>query len=214
MKAIFPARDGFGVSLAPAGLSAKRILDLTRQPRHRSSAAGVRSRDPGDRHRLRRPGPVSPAPRRPEDGKLFGIYKFRTMHVLEDGADVVQALEGDPRITRVGRFLRATSLDELPQLFNVLAGRDERWWARARTPLAHDEFYAARVANYRLRHLVKPGITGWAQVNGARGATPELSDMQARASIWTSGMSRMRSLWMDLKILAHADGSAAHRNAV
>ena len=122
------------------------------------------------------------------------------MHVLEDGAQIVQAHRGDARITRIGRILRITSLDELPQLFNVLSGEMSLVGPRPHA-VAHDEYYAERVQNYRLRQLVKPGITGWAQVNGARGATPELSDMQARIDFDIQYVER-KSLWLDLKILA------------
>jgi putative colanic acid biosysnthesis UDP-glucose lipid carrier transferase len=112
-------------------------------------------------------------------GKPFGILKFRSMKVLEDGPDVVQAVQNDPRITRVGRLLRASSLDELPQLFNVLWGEMSLVGPRPHA-VAHDEYYSARINGYALRYNAKPGITGWAQVNGARGETRELSDMQRR----------------------------------
>ena len=204
LDAVFPALES--VSLAPEtakkarGFSAKRVLDvsvallalilLLPVVALVTLAIMLDSR-----------GPVLFCQKRiGQYGKPFGIYKFRSMHVLEDGADVVQAREGDKRITRVGKFLRVSSLDELPQLFNVLSGEMSLVGPRPHAA-AHDEYYAQRIANYRLRHLVKPGITGWAQVNGARGATPELSDMQARVDLDVQYVEQ-ESLWLDLKILA------------
>ncbi len=132
-------------------------------------------------------------------GRLFEIYKFRTMHVMENGATVVQAVQGDVRITRVGRFLRALSLDELPQLFNVLKGDMTLVGPRPHA-VAHDQFYSARVANYALRHQVKPGVTGWAQINGLRGPTPDIAMMEDRIAhdIW---YIRNASFRLDIKIL-------------
>ncbi len=128
-------------------------------------------------------GPVLFCQRRHgRDGKVFGILKFRSMHVMEDGAQVVQAAKHDARITRVGGFLRKSSLDELPQLFNVLSGEMSLVGPRPHA-IAHDEYYAARIPAYTARQRVKPGITGWAQVNGARGETPELADMEKRIAL-------------------------------
>jgi putative colanic acid biosynthesis UDP-glucose lipid carrier transferase len=132
-------------------------------------------------------------------GRIFEIYKFRSMTVLEDGADVVQACAGDARITRIGKILRILSLDELPQLFNVLSGEMSLVGPRPHA-VTHDEYYVERIANYRLRQLVKPGITGWAQIHGARGATPNLSDMQARIDLDVAYVER-ESFWLDLEIL-------------
>jgi lipopolysaccharide/colanic/teichoic acid biosynthesis glycosyltransferase len=131
------------------------------------------------------------------------------MHVMEDGASIVQACRGDARITRVGRFLRITSLDELPQLLNVLFGHMSLVGPRPHA-VAHDEYYAERIANYRVRHLVKPGITGWAQVNGARGSTPRLCDMQARIDFDVQYVTR-ESLWLDLRILARTPWEVLRR---
>jgi exopolysaccharide biosynthesis polyprenyl glycosylphosphotransferase len=151
--------------------------------------------------RLDSRGPVLFRQRRAgQGGKLFGIYKFRSMHVMEDGAQITQATQGDARVTRVGRFLRASSLDELPQLFNVLAGEMSLVGPRPHA-LAHDEYYSARISNYRIRHLVKPGITGWAQVKGLRGATPNLETMQARIVLDTWYVAH-KNIWLDLLILA------------
>lgn len=114
-------------------------------------------------------------------GRPFAILKFRTMRVLEDGETIVQATQDDPRITRAGRILRKTSLDELPQLFNVLAGEMSLVGPRPHA-VAHDRHYGALIEDYALRQRVKPGITGWAQVNGLRGATPTLDIMRARTA--------------------------------
>ena len=112
-------------------------------------------------------------------GKPFSIMKFRTMHVLEDGPDVEQAKRSDPRVTRVGVFLRRTSLDELPQLWNVLRGDMSLVGPRPHA-LAHDEYYGGMLSRYHLRHRMKPGITGLAQVGGWRGETAALEAMAGR----------------------------------
>jgi len=138
--------------------------------------------------------------RRGRHGRIFAMFKFRSMRALENGAEVVQAKENDPRVTRAGRILRTTSLDELPQLFNVLTGEMSLVGPRPHA-VAHDDFYGARIANYTLRQRVKPGMTGWAQVNGARGETPELHHMQARVDLDAWYVAH-QSLLLDLKILA------------
>jgi exopolysaccharide biosynthesis polyprenyl glycosylphosphotransferase len=159
-------------------------------------------------------GPVIFCQRRAgEGGKLFGIYKFRSMRVMEDGAQITQAVKGDARVTKVGAFLRASSLDELPQLFNVLAGDMSLVGPRPHA-LAHDEYYAMRISNYRVRHLVKPGITGWAQVNGLRGITNTVEDMKARINLDAWYVAN-KSLWLDLRILARTPFEVIRgRNAV
>lgn len=116
------------------------------------------------------------------NGKPFVIYKLRTMKVLEDGAAVVQATRSDPRVTRVGRVLRQSSVDELPQLLNVLQGHMSFVGPRPHA-LAHDDEYSKVIANYAVRHHVKPGITGWAQVQGYRGETAELELMERRIAL-------------------------------
>lgn len=132
-------------------------------------------------------------------GKSFEILKFRTMRVMENGADVKQAVADDPRTTRIGRILRRYSLDELPQLVNVLNGEMSLVGPRPHA-MAHDSYYGARIADYGHRFAVKPGMTGWAQVNGHRGPTPTLSVMEARIDhdVW---YVKNASFALDLKIL-------------
>lgn len=113
------------------------------------------------------------------NAKQFVIYKFRTMTVEEDGSTVTQARRGDHRVTRVGQFLRRSSIDELPQLFNVLKGDMSIVGPRPHA-LAHDNEYKALIGKYAFRHHVKPGITGWAQVNGLRGETQRVEQMAER----------------------------------
>jgi exopolysaccharide biosynthesis polyprenyl glycosylphosphotransferase len=119
------------------------------------------------------------------NGKPFAIFKFRTMTVMEDGLDVVQVREGDPRVTGVGTFLRKTSFDELPQLVNVLRGEMSLVGPRPHAT-AHDEMYTLLIPGYTQRQRVKPGITGWAQVHGLRGETPTVDSMRRRVEmdIW------------------------------
>jgi lipopolysaccharide/colanic/teichoic acid biosynthesis glycosyltransferase len=130
---------------------------------------------------------------------VFRIYKFRTMRVLEDGAVVRQATRDDARVTRVGRILRSTSLDELPQLLNVLTGEMALVGPRPHA-LAHDEYYSREIAAYDHRFRVKPGITGWAQVNGARGETPTVDHMRRRIELDLYYVQH-KSLALDLTIL-------------
>jgi putative colanic acid biosynthesis UDP-glucose lipid carrier transferase len=130
--------------------------------------------------KLDSPGPILFLQRRCGfNGRPFQILKFRTMSVLEDGPTVCQATESDCRITRLGRWLRRTSIDELPQLLNVLNGTMSLVGPRPHA-LAHDNHFDKVVSNYAFRHHVKPGLTGWAQVNGLRGPTPTVADIQRR----------------------------------
>jgi exopolysaccharide biosynthesis polyprenyl glycosylphosphotransferase len=145
------------------------------------------------------------------NGRTFQIYKFRTMRVQEDGPEIQQARRGDARITPLGRILRATSLDELPQLLNVLCGDMALVGPRPHA-VAHDHFYARQIPSYHQRFQVRPGITGWAQVHGARGETPTVEHMQRRIELdlW---YVEHRSLALDLKILARTVSVAlTHRN--
>jgi Undecaprenyl-phosphate glucose phosphotransferase len=133
------------------------------------------------------------------NGREFHIYKFRTMKTLEDGAIIRQACQGDQRITRIGRLLRRFSIDELPQLLNVLKGEMSLVGPRPHA-WAHDREYGQMVHFYAARHNVKPGVTGWAQVNGWRGATPQLHMMVRRVEhdLW---YIEHWSFWLDIKIL-------------
>ena len=133
------------------------------------------------------------------DGREINVWKFRTMRVLEDGAQIVQARREDPRITRIGRFMRRYSLDELPQLFNVLQGRMSLVGPRPHA-IAHNEEYRKLIKGYMVRHKVPPGITGLAQVNGCRGETTRVEDMQARVNYDLEYLRRWTPL-LDLKIL-------------
>jgi undecaprenyl-phosphate galactose phosphotransferase/putative colanic acid biosynthesis UDP-glucose lipid carrier transferase len=132
------------------------------------------------------------------DNVPFNCYKFRTMYV-NDGADKVQASQNDSRVTKVGSFLRRTSIDELPQFFNVLAGKMSVVGPRPHM-LLHTEQYSELIDNFLVRHYAKPGITGWAQVNGYRGETKDLSDMEGRVEhdIW---YIENWSFILDLKII-------------
>lgn len=134
------------------------------------------------------------------NAQQFPIFKFRTMTVMEDGATVVQAQRFDPRVTKVGRVLRRSSIDEVPQLFNVLIGDMSLVGPRPHA-LAHDNHYGDLLSEYAFRHHVKPGITGWAQVKGYRGETPRVEQMKGRidCDLW---YINNWSLGLDLKILA------------
>jgi Undecaprenyl-phosphate glucose phosphotransferase len=132
------------------------------------------------------------------NGREFFIYKFRTMTVLEDGPRVQQAGHTDSRVTRFGRILRQTSIDELPQLINVLIGTMSIVGPRPHA-VCHDDEYGRQIGNYAFRHHVKPGITGWAQVNGFRGGTPRLEQMQKRIDLDLWYISNW-SIGLDLQI--------------
>jgi putative colanic acid biosynthesis UDP-glucose lipid carrier transferase len=136
------------------------------------------------------------------NGRSFSIYKFRTMsvqHGTDTMAEVVQATRGDLRVTPLGRLLRSTSLDELPQLYNVLRGDMSLVGPRPHA-VTHNEFYRKAVPGYMLRHKVKPGLTGLAQVNGCRGETAQLGLMAERVR-WDMEYIRKWSPWLDLKIM-------------
>jgi putative colanic acid biosysnthesis UDP-glucose lipid carrier transferase len=155
--------------------------------------------------RLESPGPVIfRQPRYGLDGREFRIFKFRSMRVLEDGKQQFsQARKGDSRITRVGAFIRRTSIDELPQLLNVLEGSMSLVGPRPH-PVALNEAHRRMIDGYMLRHKVKPGITGWAQVHGFRGETDTPEKMEGRIrydleyiETWTRGLD-LRILWRTL----------------
>jgi putative colanic acid biosynthesis UDP-glucose lipid carrier transferase len=132
-------------------------------------------------------------------GNKIIVYKFRSMTVQDNGNIIKQATKNDSRLTSIGGFLRRTSLDELPQFFNVIQGVMSIVGPRPHA-VAHNEEYRKLIPKYMQRHLVKPGITGWAQINGLRGETEELEKMKKRIefdlhyiTIW--------SIWLDIKII-------------
>jgi putative colanic acid biosynthesis UDP-glucose lipid carrier transferase len=150
--------------------------------------------------KLSSPGPVLFKQRRYGlDGRQIMVYKFRSMAVLEDGAVVQQATRDDPRVTRLGAFLRRSSLDELPQFINVLQGRMSVVGPRPHA-VAHNELYRKLIRSYMIRHKVRPGITGLAQVNGLRGETDTVDKMRARIE-YDLAYLRNWSLLLDLKIV-------------
>jgi putative colanic acid biosynthesis UDP-glucose lipid carrier transferase len=150
--------------------------------------------------KLTSPGPVFFKQRRYGlKGEVVNVWKFRSMTVCEDGVDIPQAKQGDARFTPLGAFLRKTSLDELPQFINVLQGTMSVVGPRPHA-VAHNEEYRRLIHGYMLRHKVKPGITGWAQVNGWRGETDTLEKMQKRVECDLQYIQKW-SLWLDLKIV-------------
>jgi putative colanic acid biosynthesis UDP-glucose lipid carrier transferase len=188
-----------GAPLTAAQRAAKRALDLA------ASMAALVFLSPvfvgvALLIRLDSRGPVFFRQRRiGYNGQPFQIVKFRTMTTLDDGAVVLQACRGDRRVTRVGAFLRRYSLDELPQLLNVLQGEMSLVGPRPHA-LVHDAEYGLAITGYAARHNVKPGITGWAQVNGWRGETAQLGLMVRRVEhdLW---YVENWSLWLDVRIL-------------
>ena len=151
--------------------------------------------------KLSSPGPAIFRQRRSGlDGEDIVVYKFRSMRTMEDGAKVRQATRDDPRITPFGAFLRRTSLDELPQFINVLQGRMSIVGPRPHA-LAHNEMYRELVKAYMVRHKVRPGITGWAQINGHRGETDTIDKMKARVEYDLQYLQNW-SLRLDLQIIA------------
>jgi Undecaprenyl-phosphate glucose phosphotransferase len=149
--------------------------------------------------RLESPGPVIFRQRRNGfNGRQFVIYKFRSMTALEDGPLIAQARRNDPRVTRLGRLLRRTSIDELPQLINVVRGDMSIVGPRPHA-IAHDDEYGSVIAKYAFRHHVKPGITGWAQIHGYRGETARVEQMMDRVELDLWYINNW-SLVLDLRI--------------
>ncbi|HEX4740809.1 MAG TPA: sugar transferase [Caulobacteraceae bacterium] len=132
-------------------------------------------------------------------GRSFVIYKFRSMRVCEDGPNIVQAVRDDDRITPVGRIIRRTSIDELPQLLNVLKGEMSLVGPRPHA-LAHDVYYGEQISRYDRRFMAKPGLTGLAQVCGLRGRTEDIADMAARIDKDLEYIEHW-SVVLDIKIL-------------
>jgi putative colanic acid biosynthesis UDP-glucose lipid carrier transferase len=150
--------------------------------------------------KLTSPGPaLFKQSRSGRDGHDIGVLKFRTMRVTENGSDVRQASKNDPRVTRFGAFLRRTSLDELPQFVNVLLGDMSVVGPRPHA-VAHNAHYRTKILEYMLRHKVRPGITGWAQVNGFRGETDTVDKMVERVAHDLEYIRRW-SLLFDVRIV-------------
>ncbi|HEV2609943.1 MAG TPA: sugar transferase, partial [Noviherbaspirillum sp.] len=138
-------------------------------------------------------------PRLGLNGKKFNVYKFRSMKMHQEHGVVKQATKDDPRITPIGAFLRRTSLDELPQFINVLLGDMSVVGPRPHA-LQHNEMYKDLLEMYMLRHRVKPGITGWAQIHGHRGETDTVDKMAKRVQFDLHYIQNW-SLWMDIRII-------------
>jgi putative colanic acid biosysnthesis UDP-glucose lipid carrier transferase len=180
------AKRSFDVAFSAAFLAAAWPLML-------GLACGVK---------LSSPGPVLfRQARAGRDGRDIGVLKFRTMRVTENGSKVQQARKNDPRVTRFGAFLRRSSLDELPQFINVLLGDMSVVGPRPHA-VAHNEHYRTKILEYMLRHKVRPGITGWAQVHGWRGETATVDKMVQRVAHdleyirrWSFGMD-LRIVWL------------------
>jgi len=151
--------------------------------------------------KLDSPGPaIFRQVRKGFNGKDFVILKFRTMTVEENGSNVVQATRADLRVTAIGRLLRASSIDELPQFWNVLKGEMSLIGPRPHA-LAHENYFESALRDYAFRRHVKPGITGWAQCNGARGATPTIEHVAERVKLDLWYINNW-SFWLDMLILA------------
>ncbi|WP_247991830.1 undecaprenyl-phosphate glucose phosphotransferase [Bradyrhizobium sp. 186] len=162
--------------------------------------------------KLDTPGPiVLRQSRRGFKGKPFEIWKFRSVRVTENGFAITQATRHDSRVTRVGRFLRKTSIDELPQLWNVLRGEMSLVGPRPHA-LAHDSYYDQLISKYVCRHHMKPGLTGWAQVNGLRGETPTVDLMEKRVEcdVWYASNW---SMWLDIRIIFRTAAALMYQEA-
>jgi putative colanic acid biosynthesis UDP-glucose lipid carrier transferase len=193
--------DGFGKRAFDVSIAA--LVLAVGWPVFLALAAGVK---------LSSPGPVIFRQRRyGREGQEIEVWKFRTMRVTEDGAEVRQATREDDRVTRFGKWLRRTSLDELPQFINVLKGDMSIVGPRPHA-VAHNQHYRTQILEYMLRHKVKPGITGWAQVNGWRGETDTLDKMIQRVAHDLEYIRRY-SLFFDLKIVLLTALGRANRNA-
>ena len=163
--------------------------------------------------KLTSPGPALFRQRRYGlNGEVIHVLKFRSMTVTEDGEEIKQATKDDPRITKLGAFLRRTNLDELPQFLNVLEGSMSIVGPRPHA-VAHNELYRRKVQRYMLRHKVKPGITGWAQVNGWRGETDTLEKMEKRVEHDLDYIRNWSLLWDIQIVFMTVFGSGSRRNA-
>jgi putative colanic acid biosysnthesis UDP-glucose lipid carrier transferase len=159
--------------------------------------------------KLSSPGPVLFVQRRNGlDGSEIFVYKFRTMRVMENGSVVRQATRSDERVTPLGRLLRRTSMDEMPQFINVLQGRMSIVGPRPHA-VVHNELYRRQIKGYMVRHKARPGITGWAQINGYRGETDSVGKMKERAALdleylrnWSLGLD-LTIMWRTLRLIVH-----------
>jgi len=181
----FGSSVGVEFQRAPLNLServAKRLLDIVLGvsgivllvPMFVIIAIAIKLDSPGDA--------LFRQTRRGFNSRRFKIFKFRTMTEAEDGSTIKQAVRGDRRVTRIGAWLRRTSIDELPQLFNVVSGEMSLVGPRPHAA-AHDDYYAEQISHYAFRHHMKPGITGWAQICGYRGETPTVQSMKERVDL-------------------------------
>lgn len=160
--------------------------------------------------KLSSPGPVFfRQERHGWNGNIIKVLKFRSMRIHED-KQVKQATQDDPRVTRIGRVLRRSSIDELPQLFNVLKGDMSLVGPRPHA-VAHNDYYSDKILAYMARHRIKPGITGLAQINGCRGETETLDKMQKRVELDLEYINHW-SLWLDIKILLKTPLSLFSKN--
>jgi putative colanic acid biosynthesis UDP-glucose lipid carrier transferase len=163
--------------------------------------------------KLTSPGPALFRQRRYGlNGEVIDVLKFRSMSVIEDGAEIKQATKNDARITKLGVILRRWNLDELPQFFNVLEGSMSIVGPRPHA-VAHNELYRKKIQGYMLRHKVKPGVTGWAQVNGWRGETDTLEKMEKRVEYDLDYIRDWSLLWDLQIILMTVFSSGARENA-
>jgi Undecaprenyl-phosphate glucose phosphotransferase len=161
--------------------------------------------------KLDSPGPVLfRQQRRGFNGRPFDIIKFRSMTVMENDAGLKQARVHDPRVTRVGRWIRRTSIDELPQLINVVQGKMSLVGPRPHAS-GHDADYDVLISKYYHRHRVKPGLTGWAQISGARGETPTVESMARRVDLDLWYIDNW-SLWLDIRIMLRTVGEVCRTN--
>jgi len=194
--------------LTPAEMLAKRVFDVSLAFVSLILVSGLMAAV-AVLIKLDSPGPVIfRQQRRGFNGRPFTIFKFRTMRVMEDGSEIRQAAKHDPRTTSIGRMLRISSIDELPQLINVLRGEMSIVGPRPHA-VAHDNEYSRLIENYALRHHMKPGITGWAQVHGLRGATTWRS-MQERVELDLWYINNWSPL-LDLRIIAKTFVELARR---
>jgi exopolysaccharide biosynthesis polyprenyl glycosylphosphotransferase len=163
--------------------------------------------------KLDSPGPIFFVQRRYGfNQQPFRIIKFRTMRTLDDGPVIRQARQNDPRLTRIGGWLRRWNIDEIPQLFNVLTGDMSLVGPRPHA-LSHDREYEQGISRYARRHNVRPGITGWAQIHGYRGETDTEEKMRKRVEYDLYHIDNW-SLWLDFKIMVRTVVSrSAYRNA-